>query len=196
MSILLLAVVLSGCRPVGYLLPFGYGRIDYSGSGYDTTGGCITGDCATAGDCATGDCASQPKSKPALEPEDCEPKYSFEVPRGDYEGQECIRRLCHGQQDKCMEKLRIQKESCEHYNAMARIEFSRCLSSGATNCFKNTHTCKTPYPTQCEEDFRRCYVSCGGEVTNSCDKKNENGNGGTGGTTRLLFPSLSTFSIW
>lgn len=167
--LLLLMAVLSGCRSVSYLLPFGYG----SDSGEYTT---------------NGDCATQPKKSdassesPASEPEYCEPKYSFEPPR-DYEGQECIRRLCHRQQDKCMEELRIKNENCQHYDAMARIEFSRCLSSGATNCFKSTHTCRTPDPTQCEEDFRRCYVSCGGEVINSCDKKNE--NGGAGGDVRL-----------
>lgn len=116
--------------------------------------------------CETVGCGPAPD--PTTPPPACVPTYTFDNPGLGYEADECMRQ-CYRKQTECMEDARLQKESCEHYNAMARIEFGRCVSSGATNCYNSVHQCSAPNTKQCEEEFRRCYAGCGGIVTNSCD---------------------------
>ena len=98
----------------------------------------------------------------------CEPVYTFDPP-SDYADIECSRQ-CYRRQDKCREDIRLKRESCEHFNAMARIEFGRCLASGALNCLRGNHECLDADTTACEEEYRRCYENCGGIVNNSCDE--------------------------
>lgn len=103
----------------------------------------------------------------------CEPTYTFSPPpQDDYTGDTCVR-LCSRKQDKCKEDIRMKMESCKHYNAMAQIEYGRCLASGSLNCYRSIHDCfeEVPdTPEQCVAEYRLCYESCGGSVTNSCDK--------------------------
>ena len=99
----------------------------------------------------------------------CEPVYKFSHP-SDYVDIECTRQ-CYRRRDNCKEDQRMKQENCEHFNAMARIEYGRCLASGAVNCLKGTHECPYPEEEKCEEEYRSCYKSCGGTVKNSCDEK-------------------------
>ena len=101
----------------------------------------------------------------------CKPIYTL-MPPGDYAGDACTR-LCYVRQEKCTEEIRLRRESCEHFNAMARIEFGRCLASGALNCYKSDHDCYAGVDegtAQCETEYRLCFENCGGTVMNSCDK--------------------------
>ncbi|CAK8715424.1 hypothetical protein GKODMF_07035 [Candidatus Electrothrix gigas] len=101
----------------------------------------------------------------------CEPTYTLTPPR-DYTGDACTS-LCYQRQEKCKEDIRMKRKSCEHFNTMAQIEYGRCLASGTLHCYKSNHDCFAEVPdttTQCEEEYRRCYESCGGTVTNSCDE--------------------------
>ncbi len=104
---------------------------------------------------------------PATPPPPCESKYTFVNPGLGYEAEECMRQ-CSQKQTECMEDAGIEAKSCEHYNAMARIEFGRCVASGAPNCYNSVHPCSAPNIKLCEEAFRRCYAGCGGIVTDSC----------------------------
>jgi len=111
------------------------------------------------------------ESEKTNEEEWCDPIYTLSPP-GDYAGDACTR-LCYLRQEKCKDEIRLRKDSCEHFNAMAQIEFGRCLSSGALNCYKSDHDCFAGVDegiAQCEAEYRLCYENCGGTVTNSCDK--------------------------
>jgi hypothetical protein len=111
----------------------------------------------------------EPEPEP---PEPCEPVYTM-TPPDSYEGKECIR-LCYRGRNKCIEDLRRRKETCDHYNRMARLEFGRCIASGATNCYNSVqgNKCTEPDLTQCDSELHYCYKSCGGTITNSCEETN------------------------
>lgn len=103
--------------------------------------------------------------------EPCTPVYTFSPP-GTYDGDECIR-TCYRVRSKCVEDQKLKQETCEHYNRMARLEFGRCVASGATNCYNSVQNneCSSPDVEQCENEFRYCYKGCGGYITNSCEEQ-------------------------
>ncbi|MCW5198711.1 hypothetical protein VU06_03065 [Desulfobulbus sp. F3] len=139
--------------------------------------GCGTNVCGPAGCGGTdGGGGTYPPFNPEMPPPECKPVYTFSPP-GTYDGDECIR-LCYRKRNKCIEDQRLQKETCEHYNRMARLEFGRCIASGANNCYNSVQNndCSPPDLEQCETEFHYCYKSCGGFIANSCDNVN-NSNG-------------------
>jgi hypothetical protein len=86
-------------------------------------------------------------------------------PPAHYEGQKCIQK-CEHDRKQCMQNQHIQQQNCEHYNRMVRLEYDRCVASGATNCYQaSAQPCPAPAAERCNAEFRHCYQSCGGRIT-------------------------------
>jgi len=142
--------------------------------------GCGKIDCGGANGCFGEPSSTQGQGNGEIP---CTPVYTF-APPGTFDGDECIR-MCYRVRSKCVEEQNIKKETCEHYNRMARLEFGRCVSSGATNCYNSVQNneCSTPDVAGCDTEYRSCYTGCGGMVTNSCEKTGGNGETGSGSAT-------------
>ncbi len=80
------------------------------------------------------------------------------------EGQMCVMK-CERDRKQCIENEKIQLKNCEHHNRMVRLEFERCIASGATNCY---HASALPCPPlrsdSWEDEYQHCYESCGGSI--------------------------------
>lgn len=165
MTVLALTV-LTGCQSIGLGPGYGYGPAGYGGGygkiypGYETCPPPISDEESSGSNSGSGESNSK---------EECDPTYTFEPP-GDYAGDGCIK-LCQIREKKCKETARQRYESCEHFNKMATIEFGRCVASGLVDCYNNVKSCPSPKKIipKCEADYRDCYTSCGGFVSNSCD---------------------------
>lgn len=86
------------------------------------------------------------------------------TPPSSPEGQMCVLK-CERDRKQCLDNEYLQQKNCEHHNRMVRLEFERCIASGATNCYHaSALPCPQPRLDRCENEQRRCFQSCGGQV--------------------------------
>jgi hypothetical protein len=110
----------------------------------------------------------------------CKTEYEFHPPTS-YEGKMCLMK-CEKERKQCRDDKELQYKNCEHHGRMVRLEFERCIASGATNCYSAVAPpCERPCDSSgpcsdsCNMEYRHCYESCGGSVTskevcnNGCD---------------------------
>jgi hypothetical protein len=80
------------------------------------------------------------------------------------EGQMCVMK-CERDRKQCIDNEYLQQKNCEHHNRMVRLEFERCIASGATNCYAaSAMPCPAPRVSRCATEYHHCYQSCGGTV--------------------------------
>ena len=97
----------------------------------------------------------------------CETQYTY-TPPSSPQGQQCVARCSHLQQDcKAREDRRVAEERprCERE---ADIEYIACLKYAKTD--KDKEACSrsscyiSPSYYQCDNDFRQCFQVCGGII--------------------------------
>ncbi|KFB76028.1 MAG: hypothetical protein AW06_002825 [Candidatus Accumulibacter cognatus] len=96
-------------------------------------------------------------------------RYEYVLPATD-SGRICITH-CAGVQETCrgneIQRAQWEKEGCERRNESAyRHCISRAVSKDdAKKCDKQRGYCSATESTwRCEEDYRRCFVNCGGRI--------------------------------
>lgn len=94
------------------------------------------------------------------------------TPPSSPEGQMCVLK-CGRDRKQCLDNEYLQQKNCEHHNRMVRLEFERCIASGATNCYHaSALPCPPPRLERCENEQRYCFQSCGGTIESKevCDR--------------------------
>lgn len=83
-------------------------------------------------------------------------QYVFDPPTSP-QGQSCIFQ-CENSKMQCEQLQDLRTENCEE---RSEAEYYRCKNRDEKHCYRQY--CSTDY-TRCEENYRRCYQSCGGSV--------------------------------
>lgn len=79
--------------------------------------------------------------------------------------------ICDKHRSRCLQHVQTEKRNCELRNQMAHMAYRQCLSvnrsgPGATSpvCDDNQNFCFSD-PERCEANYRKCFMDCGGEIS-------------------------------
>ena len=130
--------------------------------------------------------------------ESCSPVYSTQYtyyPISGREGQICSNTCLVGKQD-CVQAERLNSQNCE---SQANLQYTMCLNAKVygynsdgdwvclSNCYCPRIFCNAPNFSFCEENYKTCYLNCGGDVaaTTSCVRNCDEANPPTTQRLRL-----------
>lgn len=106
----------------------------------------------------------------------CSPRYHTEYYKLPLKNQNQIMctQICEGSRQSC---IQMENQNYQHCKNIAEMTYQNCLANRVyvynqkknrteckMNCYCSRNHCSQPNYELCEENYRQCYVACGGEI--------------------------------